>query len=63
MAKDRYLQSYVPHISKESFDDEAAAFLGKYYPEALATPMVIPIEKIAKEKLGLTIQEERNTEE
>lgn len=63
MAEDRYLQNYVPHISKDSFDNEATQFLLQYCPEALATPMPVPIEEIAKKKLGLTILEERLTED
>ena len=63
MSNDRYLQSYVPHISKTSFDDKATEFLKKYYPDALVTPMPIPIEDIARKKIGLMIIEERLTED
>ena len=63
MSNDRYLQSYVPHISKTSFDDKATEFLKKYYPDALVTPMPVPIEDIARKKIGLMIIEERLTED
>jgi hypothetical protein len=63
LSNDRYLQNYVPHISKTSFDDKATEFLKKYYPEALVTPMPVPIEDIAKKKIGLMIIEERLTED
>lgn len=52
----------VPRISKAQFDDEATAFLSKYCPEALETPMAVPIKEIAKRKMGLTIIERRLTE-
>jgi len=53
----------VPRISKAQFDDEATAFLSKYCPEALETPMAVPIKEIAKRKMGLTILERRLTED
>lgn len=53
----------VPVISKSEFDDEATAFLNKYYPEALETPMAVPISDIATKKMGLTILEQRLTED
>ncbi|MCL5058312.1 MAG: hypothetical protein M1130_10075 [Actinobacteria bacterium] len=53
----------VPVISKAKFDDEATAFLSKYCPEALETPMAVPIKDIARKKLGLTILEKRLTED
>lgn len=57
------LNDYVPRISKAEFDDEATAFLSSYYPEALKTPMAIPIEEIARKKLGLIVVERRLTED
>ena len=43
------LSFLVPRISKTQFDSEATAFLEKYCPEALRTPMCVPIETIATE--------------
>lgn len=63
MARDNYLTDYVPHISKSEFDNEATKFLTAYCPEALQHPMAIPIEEIAKKKLGLRIIEERLSED
>ena len=40
------LSMYVPHIWKSELDSEATAFLSKYYPDAIKTPMCVPIEKI-----------------
>ena len=39
----------------KDLDKEATAFLEKYYPEALEEPLRVPIEDIAKEKLGLNV--------
>lgn len=47
--------SLIPIISREQYDKEAEKFLHKYYPQALKTPMPIPIEEIAKNKLGLVV--------
>lgn len=63
MASSKILNEYVPHISKASFDEEASAFLSSYYPEALEAPMAVPIEEIAKNKLGLLVVEKRLTED
>lgn len=63
MALSKILNDYVPHISKASFDEVASAFLLSYYPEALEAPMVVPIEEIAKKKLGLLVVEKRLTED
>lgn len=57
------LNDYVPRISKAEFDDEATKFLSAYYPEALESPMAVPIEEIARKKLGLTVVESRLTED
>jgi hypothetical protein len=53
----------VPVISKEQFDDEATVFLNKYCPEALHTPMAIPIMQIARERMGLTVLNQTLTED
>jgi len=53
----------VPVISKAEFDDEATAFLSRYCPEALETPMAVPIKEIAEKKMGLTILDRRLTED
>lgn len=53
----------VPVIPKNQFDDEATKFLEKYFPEALKTPMPIPIVRIAKEKMGLTVLTEKLSED
>lgn len=61
---DRFnLSVYVPHISKSDFNREASSFLAEYCPEALKTPMVVPIEQIAIDKLKLRIIEERLSED
>lgn len=46
----------VPHICKAQFDDVATEFLTDNWPEALEKPMAVPIMKIAKEKMGLTVR-------
>lgn len=48
-------KSIVPIIYRKDLDKEATAFLEKYYPEALKEPKRVPIEDIAKEKLGLNV--------
>ena len=48
-------KSIVPIIYRKDLDKEATAFLEKYYPEALEEPLRVPIEDIAKEKLGLKV--------
>lgn len=48
-------KSIVPIIARKDLDKEATVFLEKYYPEALAEPMRVPIEDIAKEKLHLNV--------
>ena len=45
----------VPVIKKSEFDDVATEFLTAYCPEALETPMPVPIMDIAHKKLGLII--------
>ena len=63
MSTNPLFKDYVPHISKAEFDDEAKKFLERYCPEALVTPMAVPIEEIASKKMGLTILEERLSED
>ena len=53
----------VPFIRKSEFDNEATIFLTRYCPEALDTPMPIPIKDIAEQKMGLTIIKNRLTED
>jgi len=53
----------VPVIGKNEFDNEATAFLARYCPKALATPMAVPIRAIAEQQMGLTILESRLTED
>lgn len=48
-------KNIVPIIYKDQLDDEATRFLERYYPEALQTPMAVPIEEIVREKMGLGI--------
>jgi hypothetical protein len=45
----------VPVIQKNEFDDVATEFLIAYCPEALKTPMAVPIMNIARKKLGLIV--------
>lgn len=57
------LSMYVPHIWKSEFDAEATAFLGKFYPEALKTPMCIPIEHIVTDVMHLKVVEHHLSED
>lgn len=57
------LESNAPHISKDDFDKEAILFLEEYYPEALQRPMVVPILKIARNRMGLRVVKRRLTED
>lgn len=45
----------VPIISRQSVEKIATEFLKKYCPEALETPMAVPIEDIAELEIGLDI--------
>lgn len=56
-------RNLVPCIAKEQFDDIATDFLKKYCPEALLSPMAIPIETIARDKLNLIIEHVNITED
>lgn len=57
------LSKYVPHIWKSELDSEATAFLKKYYPQALTTPMCVPIEHIASDIMHLTVIERHLSED
>jgi Zn-dependent peptidase ImmA (M78 family) len=56
--KDRYSiknsanKNFIPYIRTEDLDSYATNFLLHYYPEALKTPMPLPVMKIV-EKMGL----------
>jgi len=53
----------VPQISKSNFDDEANVFLQKFYPDALITPMAVPITYVARHMMGLRVVERHLTED
>ncbi len=53
----------VPVIYKSQFDDEATQFLERFCPEALQTPMAIPIMMIAKDSMGLTVLTQKLSED
>ncbi|RJQ40419.1 MAG: ImmA/IrrE family metallo-endopeptidase [Nitrospiraceae bacterium] len=53
----------VPYIAKEQFDNVATEFLKKYCPEALRSPMEIPIETIARDKMNLSVEHVNITED
>ncbi|MCF0134307.1 MAG: ImmA/IrrE family metallo-endopeptidase [Blautia sp.] len=63
MDKEKYLSSLVPRMFKTQFDDKATEILKDFCPEALSTPMPVPIERIATENLGLSITEHRLSED
>lgn len=46
----------VPYIPPAEYDKVAQEFLEKYYPQALNTPMPVPIEDIAKNEMGLDVR-------
>lgn len=48
-------KSFVPYISEDSLDYHATEFLKKYCPQALETPMPLPIEDIVK-AMGLRVK-------
>lgn len=48
--------SLIPYIPTSEYDKAAGDFLELYYPEALVKPTPVPIERIAKEELGLDVQ-------
>ena len=47
---------FVPYIPPSEYDKVAQEFLEKYYPQALANPMPVPIEDIAKNEIGLDVR-------
>ena len=51
----KFTKDLVPLIRKEDMDLEATKFLEKYCPEALETPMPLPVEEIVEFKMGLEI--------
>ena len=53
----------VPCITKEQFDNIATDFLTKYCPESLRSPMRIPIEIIARDKMELMVEHVNITED
>ena len=57
------LESNAPHICEKDFDKESILFLEQYYPEALKTPMAVPILQIARQKMGLRVVERRLSED
>jgi len=50
-----FTPSLVPKIYKSNYDEIASEFLTKYWPEALKTPMAVPIWEIAQKKIQLQI--------
>ena len=57
------LNRLSPQIRKADFDKEAKMFLEKFCPEALLTPMAVPIIDIARKKMGLRIVERHLSED
>jgi len=51
----RPTNNLIPIISRDDLDTEATAFLERYFPEALETPMAVPIDSILCSQLGLEI--------
>lgn len=50
----RLSQDLIPYLYEEDVEKNAEDFLRKYYPEALKTPMPLPVEDIAK-SMGMEI--------
>ena len=48
--------SLIPYIPAAEYDAVAEDFLERYYPEALARPIPVPIEDVARNKVGLDVQ-------
>jgi len=46
----------VPYIKKDNLEHEATRFLEEYYPEALETPMPVPIMDIIRYNMGLGVR-------
>lgn len=53
---------FVPYIKSTEFDDIAESILKQYYPQALETPMALPIDDYLV-NIGLTKMEGRLTED
>jgi hypothetical protein len=47
--------NYIPRLHKKAFEMVAHAFLNKYFPDAANYPMPVPIEEIARSRIGLTV--------
>lgn len=60
---DRFSGELVPIIARDDFDKEATRFLERYYPEALSSPVPVPIRQIAEEVMHLTIEEDTRLSE
>ncbi|GAE89379.1 ImmA/IrrE family metallo-endopeptidase [Acetivibrio straminisolvens] len=52
----RLSEYLVPIIEKEQFDNVATEFLNEFCPEALSTPMPIPVDEVVK-RMGLKVEE------
>lgn len=61
--RDYVARKLIPFIPPRDYDKVATEFLELYYPDALKTPMRIPIEEVAKNNLGLDIKYMRINEE
>jgi hypothetical protein len=57
------LFSLTPQIYKAEFDNEANLFLHKYFPEALQSPVAVPIVDVARKRMGLRVVERRLSED
>lgn len=57
------LSAYVPHIWKSEFDAEATTFLTQFYPDAIKTPMCVPIECIVTDVMHLKVVEHHLSED
>lgn len=53
--KDSLAGSLVPYISRDMLEGEAEEFLRQYCPEALNSPMPLPVEDVAK-RMSLQVQ-------
>lgn len=53
--KDALSESLVPIIYNYMLEDKAGDILQRYYPEALDSPMPLPVETVA-ERMGLSVQ-------
>lgn len=56
-------RNLVPYIAKDQFDNVATDFLKKYCLEAIHSPMEIPIETIARDKMNLLVEHVNITED